>query len=512
MLARVGTIALEGITARRVEVEVDLSRGSVPTLNMVGLPDGAVREAKDRVRAALSNSGFKLPAARITINLAPADLPKEGSGYDLPMAVGLLAAMGAIPAGSTEGHIFLGELSLDGRLNPVPGSLPAALYARQEGIQEVVVPEGNGAEAALVPGIRVIAVATLLQLAWHLRGDPPLEPQPATEWQQWLGRTDPGTREIAEVKGQEVAKRALEVAAIGGHNLVMSGPPGSGKTLLARCIAGLLPPLTLDEALEVTAIWSVAGRLTQGSPLVGTRPFRAPHHTASAIALIGGGSSPRPGEVSLSHNGVLFLDELTEFGRTTLEVLREPLEAGMVTISRAQRSANFPAVFQLIAAFNPCPCGHLGDPHHECRCSASQVARYRSRLSGPLLDRIDLHIQVPPVPFDKLIHLPGGETSAVVRQRVIAARARQHRRNGPGLLNANLQGLDLERHAALDGDGASLLHHAAKRLGFSARGFHRILRVARTIADLEQAERIDAGHLSEAIQYRLESTLNPTGV
>ncbi|MBF0175816.1 MAG: YifB family Mg chelatase-like AAA ATPase [Magnetococcales bacterium] len=510
MLARVGTVALEGIAARRVEVEVDLSRG-MPSLNMVGLPDGAVREAKDRVRAALSNSGFQLPSLRITINLAPADLPKEGSGYDLPVAVGLLAAMGSVPATSTEGRVFLGELSLDGRLNAVPGSLPTALYARQEGIREVIVPEANGAEAALVPGIQVIAVATITQLVAHLRGAPPLPPLPATEWQQWLGRIDPGTRELAEVKGQEFAKRALEVAAVGGHNLVMSGPPGSGKTLLARCIAGLLPPLSLDEALEVTAIWSVAGRLTQGSPLVGTRPFRAPHHTASAISLIGGGSSPRPGEVSLSHNGVLFLDELTEFGRTTLEVLREPLEAGMVTISRAQRSANFPAVFQLIAAFNPCPCGHMGDPYHECRCSSSQVARYRARLSGPLLDRIDIHIQVPPVPVEKLMHLPGGERSATVRERVMAARDRQRERNGPGCLNATLQGADLECHAALDAEGTELLRHAAKRLGFSARGFHRILRVARSIADLEQAERIHAGHLGEAIQYRLESGLNASG-
>ncbi|MBF0137075.1 MAG: YifB family Mg chelatase-like AAA ATPase [Magnetococcales bacterium] len=511
MLARAGTIALEGITARRVEVEVDLSRGNVPCLNLVGLPDGTMREAKERLRAALGNSGFQIPAVRITINLAPADLPKEGSGYDLPMAVGLLAAMGVIPVESTESRIFLGELSLDGRLYPVPGSLPTALFARQEGITELIVPEANGAEAALVPGVRVIGVATLAQLVMHLRGSHPLPSLPTTDWHAWLGRTDPGMREIAEVKGQEFAKRALEVAAVGGHNLVMSGPPGSGKTLLARCIAGLLPPLTLDEALEVTAIWSVAGRLTQAAPLVGTRPFRAPHHTASAISLVGGGNSPRPGEVSLAHNGVLFLDELTEFGRTTLEVLREPLEAGMVTISRALRSANFPAVFQLIAAFNPCPCGHLGDPFHDCTCSSSQIARYRARLSGPLMDRIDIHIQVPPVPFDKLMHLPGGDNSATVRQRVIAARNRQYQRNGPGRLNASLQGLELERHVALDDAGANLLRQAAKRLGFSARGFHRILRVARSIADLDQAERVDVGHLGEAIQFRLESTINPSG-
>ncbi|MBF0285489.1 MAG: YifB family Mg chelatase-like AAA ATPase [Magnetococcales bacterium] len=507
MLASVNTVSLEGISAHPVEIEVDLSRG-LPSLNLSGLPEATVREAKDRIRAALQNSGFQIPARRITINLAPADIPKEGSGYDLPMAIGLLAAMERIPRETLASRYFIGELALDGRIKPVAGCLPAALHARWSGAEELIAPPGNGVEAALVPGLRVVAPETLRDLVLHLSQERRLSPIPPTDWSLWLGQTAEGVRDLGEVKGQEYAKRALEIVAAGGHNLIMTGPPGSGKTLMARCLPGILPPLSLEEALEVTAIHSVAGRLDDKQPLVGCRPFRSPHHTASRVALIGGGSSPRPGEVSLAHRGVLFLDEIPEFGRPTLEVLREPMEAGQVTISRAARSANFPARFQLIAACNPCPCGHYGSTTQRCQCSPAEISRYRARLSGPLLDRIDIHLEVPPVPPHELINLPMGDGSQVVRERVTAAWKRQYVRNGPGRLNTTLEGAELDRHAALDDAGKGLLLQAGRRLGFSARAHHRMLRVARTIADLAGAPRIDTAHLAEAIQFRVGEGLS----
>ncbi|MBF0185729.1 MAG: YifB family Mg chelatase-like AAA ATPase [Magnetococcales bacterium] len=502
MLACVNTIAMEGVKAVPVEVEVDLSRG-LPSLSVVGLADEAVREAKDRIRAALKNSGYKLPTLHITINLAPAHLPKVGSAYDLPMALGLLAAMEQLPLAALSRRLFLGELALDGRLKSITGALPAAIYARNVGIEEIIVPEANGLEAAFVEGVRVVAPANLLALVRHLLGVEPLSPLPVTDWQQWMQEERRPYRNLREVKGQEYARRALEVVAAGGHNLLMSGPPGSGKTLLAQCLPGILPPITLDEALEVTTVHSVAGRLDPLRPFVGVRPFRAPHHTASQVALIGGGGHPRPGEVSLAHRGVLFLDEIPEFGRTALEVLREPLESGDVHISRAAMSTRFPASFQLVAACNPCPCGYFGSTQRSCRCTQLRIEQYRSRLSGPLLDRIDLHVEVPAVPQEVLVAIPQGESSEEVALRVIEARQRQFFRNGIGVCNARLDGLALEHHAGLGEEERALLLKAAQRLGFSARSYNRILKVARTVADLAGAERILSAHLSEAIQYRI---------
>ncbi|MEO5340651.1 MAG: YifB family Mg chelatase-like AAA ATPase [Magnetococcus sp. MYC-9] len=502
MLACVNTIALEGIRAVPVEVEVDSSRG-LPSLSVVGLADEAVREAKDRIRAALKNSGFKLPSLHITINLAPAHLPKVGSAYDLPMALGLLVAMEQLPGSVLHRRLFLGELALDGRLKPVAGTLPAAIYAKRADLEELVVPEANGLEAAFVEGVRVVAPPTLLALVRHLLEAESLPVMPVTDWQQWVETEKTPRRNLREVKGQEHARRALEVVAAGGHNLLMSGPPGSGKTLLAQCLPGILPPMTLDEALEVTTIHSVAGRLDPRRPFVGTRPFRAPHHTASQVALIGGGGHPRPGEVSLAHRGVLFLDEIPEFGRMALEVLREPLESGDVHISRAAMATRFPATFQLVAACNPCPCGYLGSAQRACRCSPMRVEQYRSRLSGPLLDRIDLHVEVPAVPQEVLVGMAVGESSEEVAERVIQARERQLRRNGAGVDNAHLDGRSLEESAALTEEGRQLLLTAGQRLGFSARSHNRILKVARTIADLDAATQVATLHLAEAIQYRV---------
>ena len=484
-LAVVHSRALTGIDAPPVTVEAHLGNG-LPSFSIVGLPEAAVRESRDRVRSAILNSGFEFPARRITVNLAPADLPKEGARFDLAIALGILAASGQIPPPAPDRHVFLGELALGGALRPVHGVLPAAAALHGDGA-ELVVPADNAAEAALVPDLAVRPAPDLLAVCAHLTGAETLPLQPPTGG---AGHA-PEAPDLADVRGQRHAKRALEIAAAGGHSLLLFGPPGTGKSMLAERLPGLLPPMSHAEALETAAVHSVAGRPFDPAAW-GRRPFRAPHHTASGVALVGGGGHPRPGEIPLAHNGVLFLDELPEFDRRVLEVLREPLETGRITISRAARQAEFPARFQLVAAMNPCPCGHLGDPGGRCRCTPEQVQRYRARLSGPLLDRIDLHVEVPVLPS-------GAPASGEVRERVAEAAARQRERGAP---NARLSGPALEAACALDAESRALLAAAVSRLGLSARAHHRILRVARTIADLAGKETIATAHLAEALGYR----------
>ncbi len=498
MLARLPGAALRGLAAEAVDVEVDLSRG-LPAWNMVGLPDASVREARDRVRSALLNSGFEFPLRHITVNLAPADRRKDGAHFDLPVAIGLLMASGQLRSERARGCLLIGELALDGRLNPVPGVLPLALHAREQGHEVIIAPEENAAEAALAGGIDVRAARTLLDVARHLAGEtelPRAEPPDA-------GPAKSSAPDMADIRGQLQARRALEIAAAGGHHLLMSGPPGVGKSMLARRLPGILPPLTWEQRLEVARIYSVAGDgsrvLTDAMP-----PFRSPHHSCSDVALIGGGSTPRPGEASRAHHGILFLDELTEFKRQTLEVLRQPLEDGRVVIARAADTLEFPAAFQLVAAMNPCPCGYLGHPARPCRCSPTQIRRYRQRLSGPLLDRFDLHVSVPPVEREELTRMRPGEPSAAVAGRVRRARERQEARLGAGRVNARMSQAEIERFARPDAEGAALLDAAMRRFALSARSYHRILKVARTIADIEGANAVAAAHVAEALQYRAE--------
>lgn len=488
--------AREGIEAPAVTVEVHLA-GGLPALSIVGLPEMAVKESKDRVRGALLNGHFQFPAGRVTINLAPADLPKEGGRFDLPIALGVLGASGQIRADGLSRIEMLGELALSGGLRPVTGVLPAALAARDAG-RALILPVENADEAALVSGLTIHPADHLLQVCEHLNGTALLPP---------YERPDPGESameypDLSEVRGQEQAKRALEIAAAGAHSLLFLGPPGTGKSMLANRLPGILPGMTEAEALEAAAVRSVSGREPFDPRNWRQRPFRAPHHTASGVALVGGGSNPRPGEISLAHRGVLFLDELPEFDRRVLEVLREPLESGHIHISRAARQAEFPAQFQLVAAMNPCPCGYLGDPSSRCRCTAEQVARYRARISGPLLDRIDLHVEVPRVPVSQLSAPDAGaiETSGQVRARVEEARKRQLDRAGKP--NQALSPSELERTSPLDEPVRRLMSQALQRLGLSARAYHRVLKVALTIADLAGSDRIETRHLSEAIGYR----------
>jgi magnesium chelatase family protein len=502
MLAKVLSSAVTGIDAYLVEVEVDIKQG-LPTFTTVGLPEASVKESKERVKSAISNSGYAFPDDRITVNLAPADIKKEGTGFDLPMALGILAATRVISREPLSRYLILGELSLDGRIKPVRGSLPMALSAKREGYTGIVVPYDNGREASVVKDISVYPVRTLSEVVEFFQGMIRIQPEEA-DLSSIFSDVERFEVDFSEVMGQEHVKRAMEIAAAGGHNLIMIGPPGSGKTMLARRLPTIIPPITFDEAIETTKIFSVVGMLDKDQALVTKRPFRAPHHTISDAGLIGGGHIPRPGEVSMAHNGVLFLDELTEFKKHVLEVLRQPLEDQKVTISRATSTITYPSSFMLVAAMNPCPCGYLSDPKHECRCNYRQIHRYRSKISGPLLDRIDIHVEVPAVPYKDLREEAGAESSAQIHKRVAKARAAQSQRLRRTKIycNAQMNSRHIRKYCVIDEDSSRLLESAIDKLGLSARAYNRILKIARTIADLENEPGIWVDHISEAIQYR----------
>lgn len=504
MLSRVHSGAVYGVHAYTIEIEVNAGRGD-PQFILVGLPDAAVRESKDRVWTAMQNAGFRPTLGRTTINLAPADTKKEGPAFDLPIAVGILAATGAAELPSLDRYALVGELALSGEVRRVRGALPITLEMRRQGKTGILLPADNAEEAAVVDGIHVHPVRHLREAVDFLAGAhaiPPLR----VDLADLIARARHHAEDFADVKGQESAKRAIEVAVSGGHGILLIGSPGCGKTLMARRIPSILPEPTLEEALDTTRVHSVAGKLKSHQSLILQRPFRAPHHTISDAGLLGGGTHPLPGEVSLAHNGVLFLDELPEFHRNVLEVLRQPLEDGHVTIARAAASLDFPSRFMLVAAMNPCPCGYAGDPKRECRCSSAKIQSYRGRVSGPLLDRIDIHIEVPPVPYHDISRLAPGESSSAIRQRVAACRARQHARfarAAPHIRsNAAMTPREVQSHCPLDADAAALLKMAMSELHLSARAYDRIIKVARTIADMAAADTIAADHIGEAIQYR----------
>ena len=503
MLVKVYAAALQGIDATIVTIEVNSSRGI--KFFLVGLPDSAVKESHERIMSALQVNGYRFPSRQIVVNMAPADIRKEGSAYDLPLAIGILASAGEVIDEKLSKYLIMGELSLDGSLQPIKGALPIAISARAQGYEGFILPKQNAREAAVVNNLNVYGVENIKEVIEFFNGERELEPTIVNTREEFYQHQSNFPFDFADVKGQENVKRALEVAAAGGHNLIMIGAPGSGKSMMAKRLPSILPPLSLGESLETTKIHSVAGKLSKNDTLIATRPFRAPHHTISQVAMVGGGSNPQPGEISLAHNGLLFLDELPEFNRSVLEVLRQPLEDRHISISRAKYSLDYPASFMLVASMNPCPCGYYNHPTKACVCNPGQVHRYLNRISGPLLDRFDLQIEIVPVPFEKMAEQQTSESSAVIRERVIKARKIQEQRfaNHPGIYcNAQMESKLLHQYATPDEQGLNLLRTAMTRLNLSARAYDRILKVARTIADLEASKDIKTNHLAEAISYR----------